>query len=161
MRLFHFSKLAHLRYTELMATIFTQIKNGEISGYVIAQNEHAFAIVDKFPIRRGHILVIPKREVPDINDLETQEYVSLMLLAKELSHVLLKVTKAQRIGRLVEGFGVPDHAHLHLVPLFGPQELDMSLASEMSDEEMALFAQEFLSYWKNKESSSLGKQPLL
>ena len=133
-----------------MSTIFSEIYHGNIPGFVIAENEHAFAIVDKFPIRRGHILVIPKKEIAVLQELPEKEYLSLFLLAKDLSAVLKEVTQAERIGMLVEGFGVKDHAHVHLVPLFGIGELDMSLAAEMADTEMALFAQEFVSAWKKR-----------
>ena len=62
------------------------------------------------------------------------------------------MTQAERIGILVEGFGVKDHAHLHLVPLYGPGDLDMSLASEISETDMSTFAEEFLELWEKQDN---------
>lgn len=133
-----------------MSTLFTKIRTGEIPGCVLAEDEHSFAIVDRFPVQPGHILIIPKREVPTLDELPEEEYCALMLFARTVAIVLTSITNAPRIGRLVEGFGVPDHAHLHLIPLTGPNQLDMSKAQEMPFEDMESFARKFKAAWKSR-----------
>jgi len=133
-----------------MATLFSKILTGEIPGCVVAQDEYSFAIVDKFPVQPGHVLVIPKREVPTIDDLPENEHLALMQFARVVAAVLSQVTKTPRIGRLVEGFGVPDHAHLHLIPITGPDQLDMSLAQEMDFADMQAFADTFQAIWQGR-----------
>jgi histidine triad (HIT) family protein len=131
-----------------MATLFTKIRSGEIPGCVLTEDAHSFAIVDKYPVQPGHILVIPKREVPTLDDLPEDEYIALMIFSRTVAAVLAQITQAPRIGRLVEGFGVPDHAHLHLIPLTEPNQMDMSKSFELPEEEMAAFAEEFHSAWE-------------
>lgn len=133
-----------------MATLFTKIRNGEIPGYVLAEDRHSFTILDRYPVQPGHVLVIPKREVPTIEDLPENEYIAFMLFAQAVAIVLAQVTQATRIGRVVEGFGVPDHAHLHLIPLTCPDQLDMSQASDITDIEMQSFANKFISAWNSR-----------
>lgn len=137
-------------YKEAMSTLFTKIYHQEIPGIVVAENDLAFVIMDKFPIRKGHLLVVPKKEVAHLFDLPAEEFKKFMEFVQQVSKVLLKVSQAKRVGMLVEGFGVEEHAHLHLVPITGPGQLNMSLAKKASLSQLQIFADKFTTKWQSK-----------
>tara|TARA_Y100000782_G_C10188538_1_gene268582 strand:+ start:7605 stop:8003 length:399 start_codon:yes stop_codon:yes gene_type:complete len=108
-----------------MASIFTKIVNGEIPSYKIAETEQFLAFLDAFPIVKGHTLVIPKQEVDYIFDLDDQMLVELQLFAKKVALGIEKAFPCERIGQAIVGLEVP-HAHIHLIPLQGPLDIDFS-----------------------------------
>lgn len=130
-----------------MASIFTQIYQGELPGFVLAESDSAFAILNRYPNQHGHILVMPKTEVPHLFDLPLAGYSQVMEFVYRVARTLQKTTQATKIGVAVEGFGVKDHAHIHLMPLHELGDLDISMAEEATDEELARFAQEFAQHW--------------
>ena len=99
-----------------MASIFTKIVNGEIPAYKVAEDENYFAFLDIFPVAKGHTLVIPKKEVDYLFDLEDEVYLGLQAFAKKVATGLKKAIPCQKVGVLVLGLEVP-HAHIHLVPM--------------------------------------------
>ena len=99
-----------------MATIFTKIINGEIPAYKIDENDKYLAFLDINPIAMGHVLVIPKREVDYIFNLEDEELAGLMAFSKQISKALIQAVPCKRIGVTVIGLEVP-HTHIHLVPI--------------------------------------------
>jgi len=99
-----------------MATIFSRIIAGEIPCYRIAENDRFLAFLDILPLAKGHTLVIPKREVDSIFDLEDEELAALHVFAKTIALKLQRAVPCKRIGLAVVGLEVP-HAHIHLVPL--------------------------------------------
>lgn len=105
-----------------MASIFTQIINGEIPCYKIAETDNFIAFLDVNPNAVGHTLCIPKKEVNKIFDLENDLYLGLMAFAKKLAIALEKTVPCNRIGMAVIGLEVP-HAHVHLVPLNNMDEM--------------------------------------
>lgn len=113
-----------------MASIFTKIVQGEIPCFKIAEDEHFLAFLDIAPIEQGHTLVIPKKEVDYIFDLEEELYIGLHLFAKRVAHALEKTVPCQRIGQTVLGLEVP-HAHIHLVPLIDVQFIDFRRRGEL------------------------------
>lgn len=108
-----------------MASIFTKIINREISGYIIDENEDFIAFLDVFPLAKGHTLVVPKKEVDYIFDLEEQTYVGLQKFAKEVALKVEKAIACERIGVAVIGLEVP-HTHIHLVPINNVSDIDFS-----------------------------------
>jgi histidine triad (HIT) family protein len=109
-----------------MATIFTRIINGEIPAYKVAEDERYLAFLDISPLQKGHALVVPRREVDYLFDLEDEELTGLMVFAKKVARAIEKSVPCQRVGVAVIGLEVP-HAHVHLVPLHGgPRDLDFS-----------------------------------
>lgn len=106
-----------------MASIFTRIINGEIPCYKIAEDEKHFAFLDINPLKLGHTLVIPKREVDYIFDLDDREIADLNIFAKKVALAIQKVIPCKRIGTCVMGMEVP-HAHIHLVPLSSEGDLN-------------------------------------
>lgn len=99
-----------------MATLFSRIVAGEIPCHKICEDEHHLAFLDIMPLVNGHVLVIPKREVDYIFDLEPTELSALWLFAQQVSNAVRKAVPCKRIGSAVIGLEVP-HAHIHLVPL--------------------------------------------
>ena len=99
-----------------MASIFTKIINGEIPAYKIAEDDEFLAFLDISPLVEGHTLIIPKREVDYIFDLEDNEYLRLQLFAKKVAKAVKSAITCKRVGVAVIGLEVP-HTHIHLVPL--------------------------------------------
>ena len=110
-----------------MPSIFTQIVNGDIPCYKISENEKFLAFLDVFPLVHGHILVIPKREVDYIFDIEDAELGEMMVFSKQVAKAQEKAVKCKRIGVAVIGLEVP-HAHIHLVPLNAIGDINFSQA---------------------------------
>ncbi len=105
-----------------MASIFSKIVNGEIPAYKVAEDENYFAFLDIFPVAKGHTLVIPKKEVDYIFDLDDDLYLGLQAFAKKVAVGLKKAIPCQKVGVLVLGLEVP-HAHIHLIPMQNEADL--------------------------------------
>jgi histidine triad (HIT) family protein len=119
-----------------MSSIFSKIISGEIPSYKVAENENYLAFLDIFPLQKGHVLVIPKREVDYIFDLENEEYLGLMEFAKEVAKKIKAVIPCNRIGVAVLGLEVP-HAHVHLIPITSERDMNFSNPKlKLSPEEM-------------------------
>jgi len=101
-----------------MAGIFTKIINGEIPSYKIAEDENNYAFLDINPLAVGHTLVIPRKEVDYLFDLDEGSYKKLFEFTKKVSKAIEKVITCKRLGVVVYGLDVP-HAHIHLIPLQG------------------------------------------
>jgi len=106
-------------------TIFSKIIAGEIPSYKIAENEKFFAFLDIFPLREGHVLVVPKTETDKFFDL-SDEYLSEMLLfAKPIAKAIERSFNCNRCGIEVIGLEVP-HAHMHLIPISTANDLNFN-----------------------------------
>lgn len=108
-----------------MASIFTKIINREIPGYIVAENEHALAFLDINPLNEGHTLVVPKKEVDKLFDLDKETYQSLQSFAYDVAQAIEKAVPCLRVGVAVIGLEVP-HAHIHLIPLHGIHDIDFN-----------------------------------
>jgi histidine triad (HIT) family protein len=108
-----------------MASIFSKIAAGEIPSYKVAEDANYMAFLDIFPLAKGHVLVIPKKEVDYLFDLDEESYTGLMNFARKIAIALRKVIPCKRIGVAVLGLEVP-HAHIHLVPLNSEKDIDFS-----------------------------------
>lgn len=115
-----------------MSSIFTKIINNEIPAYKIAEDENFLAFLDVSPIAEGHTLVIPKKEIDLIFDLETEDFKNLWSFAQMVAKKIQKAIPCKRVGVAVIGLEVP-HAHIHLVPMqnigdldFGKERLQLS-----------------------------------
>ncbi len=106
-----------------MATIFSKIVNGEIPCYKIAENDKFFAFLDINPVQKGHTLVIPKKEVDYIFDIEDNDIQEMMLFAKQVAVRIKEAIPCVKVGVAVIGLEVP-HAHIHLVPMQNEGDLD-------------------------------------
>ncbi len=99
-----------------MATLFTKIISGEIPCYKVAESEEFFAFLDINPKAKGHTLVVPKREVDYLFDMEDDELARMMTFAKKIAAAIRKAFPCPKVGIAVLGLEVP-HAHIHLIPL--------------------------------------------
>ncbi|AFR35988.1 HIT family protein [Riemerella anatipestifer] len=106
-----------------MASIFTKIINGEIPAYKIAEDENHLAFLDAMPLAEGHTLVIPKKEVDLIFDLDTEEFKNLWAFAQQVAKKIEKNIPCERVSIAVIGLEVP-HAHIHLVPINKIEDLN-------------------------------------
>ena len=129
-----------------MPSIFTKIINGEIPSYKIAENDQYIAILDAFPLVKGHVLVIPKQEVDKIFDLDKSTYLGLMDFSYEIAQAIEKAVPCLRVGVAVVGLEVP-HVHVHLVPLNTMQDINFSNPKlQLSAEKMIEIADNIKSY---------------
>ncbi len=123
-----------------MASIFTKIIQGEIPSYKVAEDDRFLAFLDIQPLAKGHTLVIPKKEVDNLFDLDEDTYSGLWLFARRVAAALDKTMPCERVGVAVIGLEVP-HAHIHLVPINGIYDIDFSKPKlELSREEFGLIA---------------------
>jgi histidine triad (HIT) family protein len=118
-----------------MASIFTRIVNGEIPCYKIAETEDYLAFLDVRPQHRGHTLVITKREIDYIFDVEDDLLAGLMVFAKRVAKAVEKTIPCKRIGVAVVGIEVP-HTHIHLMPINHVSDLSFGHNLNISSEEM-------------------------
>ena len=109
-----------------MPSLFSKIASGEIPCYKIAESDQYLAFLDINPLAKGHTLVIPKKEVDYIFDLDDELYKGLWHFSKRVSKAIEKAVSCRRIGVAVIGLEVP-HAHIHLIPL--NRVSDMNFAS--------------------------------
>ena len=107
-----------------MSTIFTKIINGEIPSYKIAENDKFYAFLDINPLVKGHTLVVPKKEVDYIFNLEDDLIAELNIFAKKIANAIDKAIECKRVGMLVIGTEVP-HAHIHLIPFNTEDEMNI------------------------------------
>lgn len=108
-----------------MESIFTKIINREIPAYIIEENDDFIAFLDVFPLAKGHTLVIPKKQVDYIFDLDEETHSALWKFAKRVSDQVNSAIECKRIGVAVIGLEVP-HAHIHLVPLNNVEDINFS-----------------------------------
>lgn len=99
-----------------MSSIFTKIIQGEIPSHKIAEDENCYAFLDIHPLAKGHTLVVPKKEVDYIFDLDEETLSQLMAFSKKVASKIENVITCERIGISVVGLEVP-HAHIHLIPI--------------------------------------------
>jgi histidine triad (HIT) family protein len=119
-----------------MPSAFSQIVTGEIPAERIREDDDFLAFLDIRPIRAGHTLVIPKREIDHFFDLPDDLLGGLMVFAKPIANAIREVTGAARVGCAVVGIEVP-HAHLHLVPVDGAHDIDFRRASPADEAALA------------------------
>ena len=129
-----------------MPTIFTKIVNGEISCHKIAEDENFLAFLDITPLADGHTLVIPKKEVNYIFDLEDDLLSGLILFAKKIAPAIAQACPCKRLGMSVIGLEVP-HAHVHLIPLNSMRDINfMREKMKPSQEELEATADRIKSF---------------
>ncbi len=122
-------------------TIFSKIIAGEIPSYKIAENEKFFAFLDIFPLREGHVLVVPKKEVDNLFDLPAEYLSEMLLFAQPIAKAIEKSFKCDRCGISVIGLEVP-HAHIHLVPINSANDLNFTQSKPKATEERLKRVQE-------------------
>jgi histidine triad (HIT) family protein len=122
-------------------TIFSKIIAGDIPSYKIAENEKFFAFLDIFPLREGHVLVVPKTEVDKLFDLPDEYLKEILLFAKPIAHAIEKAFHCDRCGISVIGLEVP-HAHIHLIPINSANDLNFTQSKPKTSQESLKKVQE-------------------
>lgn len=129
-----------------MSTIFSKIISGEIPCYKIAETENCFAFLDISPLAKGHTLVVPKKEIDYIFDIEDKLLCELNIFAKQIAKAVQKAYPCPKVGIAVIGLEVP-HAHIHLVPLNNVGDLDFKRPKlELSKEDFEEISKNIISY---------------
>ena len=110
-----------------MSSIFTKIINGDISAYMIAESPNFVAFLDAFPLKEGHTLIVPKREVDDYFDLTDQELEEMVLFSKRVAKAIRLSFPCKKVSVSVIGLEVA-HAHMHLIPINTMDECNFTKA---------------------------------
>lgn len=119
-----------------MPTIFTKIIAGEIPAHKILENERYLAFLDVRPVNPGHTLVIPKREIDYVFDIEDEWLGGLLIFAKKVAKAIGKAVPCKKVGVMIAGLEVP-HAHIHLIPINSISDLNFTRAKSATAEELA------------------------
>ncbi|MDD3722989.1 MAG: HIT family protein [Lutibacter sp.] len=122
-----------------MSTLFTKIINGEIPSYKVAENDDFYAFLDVNPNVKGHTLVVPKKEVDKLFELDEETYNGLMSFSRKIAIALEKTIPCKRIGMAVVGLEVP-HVHVHLIPLDAMQDVQFVKKVKLKPEEFVAIA---------------------
>lgn len=123
-------------------TLFSKIIKGEIPSHKIAEDEQCYAFLDISPLRPGHTLVVPKREVDYFFDLTDEELAHLMSFAKRIAGAIQRMSGCRKVAAIVLGLEV-NHAHLHLIPINNESDADFHGEHlKMSDEELEEVAEQ-------------------
>lgn len=126
-------------------SIFTKIINGEIPSYKIAEDDRFFAFLDIFPLRKGHVLVVPKQEVDKLFDLPPELLSQMLVFAQPIAKAIEKSFPCNRVGISVIGLEVP-HAHMHLIPINTSNDLNFTQPKmKLSEEELKEAQQKIIS----------------
>ncbi|MBR6963645.1 MAG: HIT family protein [Prevotella sp.] len=132
--------------------IFSKIAAGEIPSYKCAENEQFYAFLDINPLKEGHTLVIPRREVDYIFDMGDEELAQFQLFAKRVATALKKAFPCRKVAQVVLGLEVP-HAHIHLIPMDSEQDVDFRREKlKLSGDEMKAIADKILKAFQEAES---------
>lgn len=121
--------------------IFSKIAAGEIPSYKCAESEKFYAFLDINPVAKGHTLVIPRREVDYIFDMDDEELAEYQVFAKRVATALKKAFPCRKVAQVVLGLEVP-HAHIHLIPMNSEADVDFRLDKlKLSEEEFKQIAE--------------------
>lgn len=128
-------------------TIFSKIISGELACYKIAENDLFLAFLDVFPLREGHVLVVPKIEVDKIFDLPDAYLSSMLVFARPIAKAIEKAFPCNRCGISVIGLEVP-HAHMHLIPINTSNDLNFAQPGKQkaSDEQLRAVQQRIMAF---------------
>lgn len=130
-------------------TIFSKIIAGEIPSYKCAESERFYAFLDINPVGKGHTLVVPKKEVDYLFDMDDEELAAMMVFAKKVARAIKSVIPCRKVGVAVLGLEV-NHAHVHLIPLQSEGDMDFRNKKQFSPEQMQQIAADILSAFKQE-----------
>ena len=123
-----------------MTTIFTKIAAGEIPSYKCAEDEHFYAFLDINPVAKGHTLVIPRKEVDYVFDMEDDDLAAFELFAKKVARAIKAAFPCKKVAQVILGLEVP-HAHIHLLPMNSEADVDFRKPHlKLEEEEMKAIA---------------------
>ena len=124
----HFSGLFSI-IAGMEESIFTKIINRQRPANIVFEDDQVIAFLDIAPRSRGHTLVVPKKQIDQLDDVDDQLYSHLMAVVHKLSQKIRKDLNPKRVGVLVYGLDVA-HAHIHLIPLYSGEEMSFAIPSQ-------------------------------
>lgn len=125
-------------------SVFTKIISGEIPSYKVAEDDNFYAFLDINPNAKGHTLVVPKKEVDKLFDLDEETYTKLFQFSRKVAKAMEKAIPCKRVGLSVIGLEVP-HVHVHLIPLNHMEDIQFNKKEKFSDREMQEIANQIAS----------------
>lgn len=132
--------MVNIKMVNVIMDIFSKIAAGEIPSYKCAENEEFYAFLDINPLVKGHTLVIPRREVDYVFDMEDDEIARYQVFAKRVAKAVKAAIPCVKVAQVVLGLEVP-HAHIHLIPLQNEGDADFKREKlSLSSEEMQAIA---------------------
>ena len=132
-----------------MPGIFTKIVNGDIPCHKVAETDEYLAFLDVSPLAKGHVLVIPKKEIDYLFDIEDELFTGLFLFAKKVSKAIKKAIPCKKVGVAVIGLEVA-HAHIHLVPINSVGDINFAKQKlQLTKEELESIANLIIKEYQN------------
>lgn len=128
-------------------TIFSKIAAGDIPSYKCAESEKFYAFLDINPVAKAHTLVIPRKEVDYIFDMEDDDLAEFQLFAKKVARALKTAFPCKKVAQIVLGLEV-NHAHIHLIPMNSEGDVDFKKHIEVSQEEQQGIANKIFEEFK-------------
>ncbi|MCI7597145.1 MAG: HIT family protein [Prevotella sp.] len=128
-------------------TLFSKIAAGEIPSFKCAEDDRFYAFLDINPVRRGHTLVVPRKEIDYIFDMEDDDLAAFEVFAKKVARTIKAAFPCKKVAEVVLGLEV-DHAHIHLIPIDSEADVDLHHHIKLSDEEMKATADKILAEFK-------------
>ena len=128
-------------------TLFSKIAAGEIPSFKCAEDDRFYAFLDINPVRRGHTLVVPRKEIDYIFDMEDNDLAAFEVFAKKVARAIKAAFPCKKVAEVVLGLEV-NHAHIHLIPIDSEADVDLHHHIKLSDEEMKATADKILAEFK-------------
>lgn len=133
-----------------MATLFSKIAAGEIPSYKCAEDDRFYAFLDINPVRRGHTLVVPRKEVDYIFDMSDDDIAAFQVFAKRVARAIRSAFPCKKVAEVVLGLEV-NHAHIHLIPIDSEADVDFHHKVKLTDEEMKATADKIFSEFQKQD----------
>ena len=130
-----------------MATLFSKIAAGEIPSYKCAEDNKFYAFLDINPVVKGHTLVVPRKEIDYIFDMDDKDLADFEVFAKKVARAIRAAFPCKKVAEVVLGLEV-NHAHIHLMPINSEADVDFHKHVKFSDEEMAAIADKIYTEFK-------------
>jgi|UniRef100_UPI004026595B histidine triad (HIT) family protein len=130
-----------------MATLFSKIAAGEIPSYKCAEDDKFYAFLDINPVVKGHTLVVPRKEIDYIFDMDDKDLADFEIFAKKVARAIRTAFPCKKVAEVVLGLEV-NHAHIHLMPINSEADVDFHKHVKFSDEEMAAIADKIYTEFK-------------
>lgn len=130
-----------------MATLFSKIAAGDIPSYKCAENDKFYAFLDINPVVKGHTLVVPRKEIDYIFDMDDKDLADFEVFAKKVARAIRAAFPCKKVAEVVLGLEV-NHAHIHLMPINSEADVDFHKHVKFSDEEMAAIADKIYTEFK-------------
>ena len=130
-----------------MSTIFSKIAAGEIPSYKCAEDDKFYAFLDINPVKKAHTLVVPRKEVDYIFDMDDNDIAAFEVFAKKVAIAIHNAFPCKKVAQVVLGLEV-DHAHIHLIPIDTEADVDFHKHVKLAEEEMKDTADKILAEFK-------------